>query len=969
VFLERRRIEKCDHARHHGQRISVYARHVKRGIVVVVALVIGVVVWMVLRRGGDADETQPAAPVTGSGSAPALTAGGRSLRSPDAPPPAWFAKAGVKDRKIAGRVTFEGKPVRARVALHSLLTTAGIQAPVVKDTGEDGAFDFGSRPGAMYQVVASADNLVAAIARIDLTDPTAKPAPDKLELVLRACNVAIVGTVFDNSGGPIAGARVRREGLVGTETTDKGTYRLCVPRGEVELEYSADGYGAVIIGLSANGEIEQNIVLVPEGIVTATVIRASDGKPVEDALVNVNPKEWGRDRRANRFGITGADGKVRISGLTPGGYMVWGSARGLIPETGVEVIVEVGAFPEVTVKLYDTARISGRVMQGDKPIAGATVLALRKSPVRRSSPAVSQEDGSFVLDEVPVGDLIFTAHPYKVKAPAGLPVEAKPYDNVVIEVEPLGKVHGIVTRLGKPLPGAEVCCLNGAAGRRTATSGGDGSYEFVGVEPGPHELLAGLHDDAFVLPTKFTLGAGETKRLDFDLNQAGTIAGTVVDKTGKPVPGVFVLWIHEKTGDAGRGTTDAQGRFRCGAMTGGGVYRASVRASMLSQQPFRTADGGPYPSLLVKDGTAVIDNVEIKIDYQKLSITGRVVDANNAGVADAQVRGTLTSGEQPGVFNTWQKLPSTFSDAEGTFTLDELTVGTYALQARSAEGGEGVLANIAAGATGATIKLLRAAGVEGKLVGYTAPPAVYAVPLQGGDRWTAGTVDGQTFRVRGLSPGRYLVSAQTTYDGDGKVVTVESGKVTPLTLTSRGRAVIEATVLDFRTTAPIPGAACHVLVASDGMFGVTNWDFATAPKSDASGRVLLDPSPAGQITVECGLASPRWSMPSADVTVAAGGRANVTLYGVEQSNENPSDPGVEFDRHVTTPVVARVKGNAAKAGVLPGDLVVSVDGVSVTKLDRSGVYALLLSHDGGSEIALGVTRGGTPKTFKWQATQ
>jgi PDZ domain-containing protein len=270
------------------------------------------------------------------------------------------------------------------------------------------------------------------------------------------------------------------------------------------------------------------------------------------------------------------------------------------------------------------------------------------------------------------------------------------------------------------------------------------------------------------------------------------------------------------------------------------------------------------------------------------------------------------------------------------------------------------------------IKLQRAAGIEGKLVGFgTTSPVVYAVPLFGGGRWISGTVDGATFRVRGLSPGRYMVSAQTTFEGDGKVVQITGGQIVQLTLTSRGRAAIEATILDFKTNAPVANAACHVVIASEGVLGVTNWDFSSATKSDATGRARLDPSPAGAVTVECALNTEKWSMPSADLTVEPGGRAAVTLYGVELSSENPSDPGLSFDRHRTAPVIATVTpgGNAAKAGVMPGDLVISVDGVSVAKLNASGVDILLRSHNGGDDIVLGVQRGTGTKTFTFFATQ
>ncbi|HEU4615167.1 MAG TPA: carboxypeptidase-like regulatory domain-containing protein, partial [Kofleriaceae bacterium] len=103
----------------------------------------------------------------------------------DRPLPAWFAVRNAPARKIAGRVTLNGKPVAgADVSLQSVLTRAGFGVPVLLHTGADGAFDFGMRPAAQYEVTASTSATIAAIAHVDLTDPTLKPPSDQLELRL-----------------------------------------------------------------------------------------------------------------------------------------------------------------------------------------------------------------------------------------------------------------------------------------------------------------------------------------------------------------------------------------------------------------------------------------------------------------------------------------------------------------------------------------------------------------------------------------------------------------------------------------------------------------------------------------------------------------------------------------------------------------------------------------------------------------
>ncbi len=69
--------------------------------------------------------------------------------------------------------------------------------------------------------------------------------------------------------------------------------------------------------------------------------------------------------------------------------------------------------------------------------------------------------------------------------------------------------------------------------------------------------------------------------------------------------------------------------------------------------------------------------------------------------------------------------------------------------------------------------------------------------------------------------------------------------------------------------------------------------------------------------------------------------------------------GAEIDEVAQVPRVVRVKpgGPAALAGFLDGDVIVSVDGVSVTELSPGGVQIVLVNRPPGSKVKVGVTRG------------
>ncbi|HLL25462.1 MAG TPA: PDZ domain-containing protein, partial [Kofleriaceae bacterium] len=186
-----------------------------------------------------------------------------------------------------------------------------------------------------------------------------------------------------------------------------------------------------------------------------------------------------------------------------------------------------------------------------------------------------------------------------------------------------------------------------------------------------------------------------------------------------------------------------------------------------------------------------------------------------------------------------------------------------------------------------------------------------------------------------------------------------------LELTAHGRARIVAVVRDFRSGAPVPNAMCHAVMAVDGEQGLTSWDLASAPRSDATGKLVIDPAPAGDVAVTCELPSARWSAPSATVTVARGGQVAAELLTAELAVDNRGTTGLRFDPFTTAPRIASVEPNspAAKLGIQRGDLVTEVNGAPVRTLNGLGVEQLIHSTPIGSDVRIRVLRDATTKTF------
>lgn len=158
---------------------------------------------------------------------------------------------------------------------------------------------------------------------------------------------------------------------------------------------------------------------------------------------------------------------------------------------------------------------------------------------------------------------------------------------------PAGKVAGTVHRMddGSPLPKATVTLA--PEGRQAEASSvitdGNGRFEFPEVSPGRYQVRA--QRNGYVAQSYGQRGAGRgmsisvepgqsMQRLDFRLERAGVISGSVIDEDNEPVEGVDVRAMRVRFSPGGReqlvplrnARTDDQGNFRLPGLTPGLYY-------------------------------------------------------------------------------------------------------------------------------------------------------------------------------------------------------------------------------------------------------------------------------------------------------------------------------------------------------------------------------------------------------------
>ncbi|MCU1282171.1 MAG: hypothetical protein JWM53_5717, partial [bacterium] len=753
-----------------GALIMKSAVKVTAGVVLLLLLGWGgVVIWRAHAPSSEVTRSRTGVPwhVPGGigvpGHAPATLAG---VRVPD-----WFGQRGAAVRRVAGRVTADGAPIAgATVELGSALSDAGLLPAATRRTGADGRFDFGLVPPAPYSITATAADHSADVREVDTRDPGT--ATDRIELRLGSCDAQLVGHVNDASGGPIAGARlcyadVRASACVQSDTA--GAYRACVHPRQTKIEVSARGYGTIDeIVDSINRAVRRDFLLTPEATIVGRVVRADDGRPVADASVRSVSGQLGHRTGAPAAAVSDANGRFTLAALSPGRHRLIAFATGLATSEPLELNVRAaGTTPEIVLRLGVATRLSGVVTDARDPVAGARVSVGGTAPIGGAASidgvdAVTQTDGSFVLDSVPRGVAAFRVTHWDVVSPKSLIVDRPVVDGVRVVVSALGSIAGHIMRQGKPA--ANVAIDTGAPGVEpsVAFTDADGSFILRGLRAGKYVLDAVDKPHGFgVLSPEIVLGPGEQRTgVDLECTYAGAISGVVVEDNGRPAAGVWVNFAALHKVDVGDAITGTDGSFRAGTLGGGDDYRSDIRAGDDSRHDFIPADGN-YPTVYVPNGESEISGVRIVIHRTHETISGTTVGADGQPLSDVQVvafRAGATSDERLDL-DEWFTRPNAISGADGRFAIADLDSGTFVLRARAGDGAEGHVDGVVAGQQGVVVAMRSSGGIDGQLVGFATPPDVTArldqpfVPSP--PAWAA--VRGTTFQLRGLAPGTYVV--------------------------------------------------------------------------------------------------------------------------------------------------------------------------------------------------------------------
>ncbi len=879
--------------------------------------------------------------------APALVATGPVV-SASTSPFFWLVR-GFRQRRIAGVVTLDGRPIAgASVGLGSKLTQNRADRIPTIVTDAAGHFDFGPRLPLAYIVTADAPHLTGTAVAIDLLDSQA--SSEQLELILAPCDASLHGTIYDNAGGTIARAEVMRydakhllPSTSGTVSDDHGAYELCVSPVATSFEVSADGYASVIEKVGGYGTTTHDFTLHPGATIVGHVVRANDHQPVAGAILTLRTQTY----PSASYATSGADGSFRFEGVVAGRHSLTARSDGLATRNRLNPIASVGApADDVICELEPTVAIEGTVIDHTTK-APQPDVELSMDTLDQLGPQQfvghSRTDGTFVLD-VPPGDYlpmleqgVFSNDP---------PLKLQAHQNVrgvVLELDAAGSIAGHVTRGGRPLAGVRVTAASALIGHdHTVTSRADGSYLFTGLAPTDYAVRAQADRlGASAAPRDVKLDPGGHENLDLDLDLAASVAGVVVDQQGQPVRGAFVRFTLLHGHDDAIATTSDDGRFRADAMSGGGEYAVQVQRTADEA----TATGDRFPPVTVKDGSSAVTGVRIVVNLEAFAIAGRVLDDGGRPVPDI----TVTAGARE-----WREQApfQATSDQHGAFTIRDLRAGSYDLWTNAPGGGEAQ--SVPAGKSDIVIRIATPGAIEGTLEGFGERPEV----VMEGKTFNTGRMlhpemTAAGFRERSLAPGEYTITAASATGYANATVSVAAGGTAKVAVRSSGFGSIVGTFTD-ATHKPIAGDLC---LASSTLPGAPFRVDPPSGKVDASGAFRIEGVPAVEQQLTC--AGPGDQTAELVLTVVRDRATRVDLVAGRQAPRAAATAGLDFEQVFTEMVISSVTpgGPGARAGAEVGDLVVSVDDVPVAQQGFWIVRAFTYEPP-GTVVKLGVLRGG-----------
>jgi protocatechuate 3,4-dioxygenase beta subunit len=505
-----------------------------------------------------------------------------------------------------------------------------------------------------------------------------------------------------------------------------------------------------------------------------------------------------------------------------------------------------------------------------------------------------------------------------------------------------------------------------------------GRFEVTGLLPGRYLLELTAWDPPRATPPKpleVTLSKGQDlEGLRIELPATGEVRGSVRDAQGRPVRGASV---GLRGGSSGYEMAVADdGTFRL-EHVGAGEYRVRAHRRFEELRAPGTSDDDVQGEKIEVRSDAVT-TVDLVVASASGKITGVVRDEHGSPVADAFVEAARESdragaaGNDGSLETRWGvgKKPN-LTDADGRFSLSDLSEGKHTLRAHRRGGGEAIVEHVVLGSE-VTLTIAAAGRVTGTVaLRGGAAPEEFSVRMfdetsgyrrqdqfyRTGGAWSFSEVPAGTFKLQ-VSTG--AGTAETT-------VTVAAGEeLAGVRVELAPKVTVRGTVVDLDGK-PVPGMAVQVsgsgawASAQDGKANVTDESGRFEVRNAPAGPVRVSVVPNGRGAYDYTSASallsaeaPTTELPPIRIAprrIDPGGAVGDLGYTIREP-----EPGADPLQRRWIVAHVQAGGPAARAGVVVGDEIVSVDGHDVRGAN-SHLFFPLTRVTANTAVTLGLARG------------
>ena len=403
--------------------------------------------------------------------------------------------------------------------------------------------------------------------------------------------------------------------------------------------------------------------------------------------------------------------------------------------------VEEAPVPAQAAEETSMPRVSGSVVDADtgEGVAGATVAVVDgRTRDRETWEGVTDEDGHFEVAGLRAGNLLVFKKTgpgdYMVSSPEDMVEvclrDGQRKEGLRLKARKGGTVSGKVTdHKGAPIAGAKLTVYPArnesfqgtkrvvSRVNHTTESDAAGEYVFRGLKLARScVVIAGADGFMHDRSDEFSFGDNDmSRRIDFKLSRGSAISGWVQDRDGIRLPNdsiwlepvrnqvsyadsVLLSFAREKAVGA---KSDDKGEFRIEGLLAGTYHLlgGGLRTTM------GRFDGGG--TRVEVDGVHDVEGVLVtasSLEQGEHFLAGHVVDAEGAGIADAEV--CIAPKDIGGIYRS-------LTDEKGAFLIDGLASDVFLLSATAAGYTQELLDSVPVDEQDLTITLERNAPIRG----------------------------------------------------------------------------------------------------------------------------------------------------------------------------------------------------------------------------------------------------------------